>query len=173
MNTPFRQTTLRFGLLSGAVSTAMMFVTLPFIDPAKLATADLLGYTAMLLSALLVFFGVRSFRERAGSLTFGRALLVGLAITLVATVSYAAAFELMYFKLVPDFGDRFAACMVEHARAGGSSAEEVGQVAAQAQRLKRLYDHPVTNAALTFGTSFPIGLIASLLSAAILRRRTS
>ena len=37
--------------------------------------------------------------------------------------------------------------------------------------LKELYDNPLTNAALTFVQPFPIGLVASALSAAILRRR--
>ncbi len=174
MNMHMKNTALGFGLLAGAVSTVMMFVTLPFIDPAKLATADVLGYTSILLSALVVFFGVRSFRERSGGfLTFRRGLLVGLAITLISTLCYMAAFELMYFRIAPDFGERFAACMIEHARAAGGSPEEVAKVAGQARLLKRLYDHPATNAALSFATTFPVGLAVSLISAAILRRRPS
>lgn len=169
-----KKTALIFGLLSGAVSTAMMLVTLPFIEPARRSTADVLGYTSILLSALLVFFGIRSFRERAGGwVTFGRAVAVGVSITLVSTLVYVAAFELMYFRIAPDFGERFAACMIEHARADGRSAQEIQEVADQARLLKRLYDHPATNAALTFATSFPIGLIVSLMSAAILRRTQS
>jgi hypothetical protein len=127
----------------------------------------------MLLAALLVFFGVRSYREHAGDgrMTFGRGLGVGVLISAVSTLCYIVAFEVMYFQLVPDFGERFASCMVEHARADGGSAEEIQAVANQAHTLKRLYDHPATNAALTFATSFPIGLVASLLSAVILKRR--
>jgi len=37
--------------------------------------------------------------------------------------------------------------------------------------LKRLFDNPLTNAVMTFATTFPVGLVGSLLSAAILRRR--
>jgi Protein of unknown function (DUF4199) len=98
---------------------------------------------------------------------------VGVGITLVSTLCYMAAFELMYFKIAPDFGERFSACMVERARAGGRSVEEITRVAERAQLFKRLYDNPATNAALTFATSFPVGLIVSVLSAAILRRRES
>ena len=104
-------------------------------------------------------------------MTFGRGLAVGLLITLISTVCYAAAFEVMYFKLVPDFGERFSTCMVEHARAAGSTSEEVERVAGQARVLKQLYDNPATNAALTFATSFPIGLVVTLISAAILKRK--
>lgn len=169
-----RKTVLTFGLLSGAVSTVMMLVTEPFIDPAKhTTTADILGYSAMLLSAMLVFFGVRSYREHAGDgrLTFGRGVAVGLLITLVSTLCYIVAFEVMYFGIAPDFGERFSACMIERARAAGGGPQEIETVTEQARALKRLYDHPATNAALTFATSFPVGLVGSLISAAILRRR--
>jgi hypothetical protein len=168
-----KKTALTYGLLSAAVSTAMMFITVPFIRPESQGTADVLGYTSILLSALFVFFGIRSYRENAGEgrMTFGRGLAVGLIITLISTVCYAAAFEVMYFKLVPDFGERFSTCMVEHARAAGSTSEEVERVAGRAQVLKQLYDNPATNAALTFATSFPIGLVVALISAAILKRK--
>jgi hypothetical protein len=165
------RTVLTYGLVSAAASVAMMFVTLPFIEPATLATADVLGYSSILLSALLVFFGIRSYREHAGGwLAFGRGVSVGVRITLISSLLYAAAFEIMYFKIAPDFGERFSTCMVEHARTAGSSPQQIEDVAAQAALLKRLYDHPATNAALTFATSFPIGLVVSIISAAILKR---
>lgn len=110
----------------------------------------------MVVSALVVFFGIRSYREKAdgGRLTFGRGLAVGALIA-----------------LMPQFGERFSACMVERARASGASDPEIVETARQAQTLKDLYDHPVTNAALTLGTSFAIGLAAAAISAVILRRR--
>src|SRR5688500_4701476 len=116
-----KKTVLTFGLLSAAVAIAMMAVTVPFIDSDSMGTADVLGYTSMLLSALFVFFGVRSYRESAGEgrLTFGRGLAVGLLITLISTVLYAAAFEIMYFKLVPDFGETFSACLVARVSVSG------------------------------------------------------
>ncbi|MGH9322760.1 MAG: DUF4199 domain-containing protein [Vicinamibacteria bacterium] len=81
------------------------------------------------------------------------------------------AFEIVYFKLAPDFGDKFAACMVERVRASGGTPQELDETAKRAQTLKRLYDHPATNAALTFGTSFPLGAAVTAISAAILRKR--
>lgn len=168
-----KKTVLTFGLLSGAVSIALMLVTLPLIDALRHQVADVIGYTSMVASALLVFFGIRSYRERAGGgrMKFGRGLAVGALIALVAGVCYAAAFEVAYFKLMPQFGERFSACMVERARASGASDREIVETARQAQILKDLYDHPATNAALTFGTSFPVGLAAAAISAVILRKR--
>jgi Protein of unknown function (DUF4199) len=168
-----KKTVLTYGLLSGAIAIAMMAITMPFIEPDSMGTADVLGYTSILLSALLVFFGIRSYRENAGAgrMTFGRGFVVGLLITLISTTCYAAAFEIMYFKLVPDFGEKFSACMVERVRAAGGTPQEVEHVTSQARMIKQLYDNPATNAAMTFAMSFPIGLVVTLISAAILRRK--
>ena len=168
-----KKTVLTFGLISGAVSSAMMLATLPYIDSGRLGIADVLGYTSIVLSALLVFFGIRSYRETAGAgrITFGRGLAVGLLITLVSCACYVVAFEIVYFKLMPEFGDKFSACMVERVRASGGTQQAIDATTTQAQTLKQLYDNPVTNALVTFATSFPIGLAVTGISAAILRKR--
>jgi Protein of unknown function (DUF4199) len=48
------------------------------------------GYTTIALSALLVSFGVRSYRENVarGRLRFGRGFAVGILITLISSVCY-------------------------------------------------------------------------------------
>ena len=168
-----KKTVLTFGLISGAVSAGMMMATIPYINSIDLRKADVLGYTSIVLSALLVFFGVRSYRENAGGgrLTFGRGFTVGLLITLISCACLVVTFEIVYFKVVPGLGDKYAACMVERARASGASQQKLDDTARQAQTLKRLYDKPLTNAALTFVEAFPIGLIAATLSAAILRKK--
>jgi len=168
-----KKTVLTFGLISGALSIAMMLATMPLVDSLGYQKAEIVGYTTIVLSALLVFFGVRSYRENAGAgrMTFGRGFAVGVLITLISCLCYVVTFQIVYFKLVPDFGDKFAACMVERARASGASQQKIDETAKQAQTFKRLYDNPLTNAALTFAEPFPIGLVVTAVSAAILRKR--
>ena len=168
-----KKTVLTFGLLSGALSILLMLATLPLINDLRHQLADVLGYTSMVVAALVVFFGIRSYRETAGGgrIGFGRGLAVGALIAAVAGVCYAAAFQVVYFRLMPQFGERFSACMVERARAAGATDAEIVDTARQARMLKGLYDQPLTNAALTFGTSFPVGLAAAAISAVILRKR--
>ena len=164
---------LTFGLISGAIAVVLMVAGIPFINTHDFRKADVIGYASMVLSALFVFFGIRSYRENvgAGRLTFGRGLGVGLLITVIASLCTVIAFQIVYFQVVPDYGEKFSACMVERARSSGDSPHEVEAVAKQAQTLKRLYDNPLTNAGLTFAMHLPIGLAVSLISAAILRRR--
>ena len=49
-----------------------------------------IGYTTMVLSFMLVFFGIRSYRENVGegTIAFGRAFAVGILITLISSVLY-------------------------------------------------------------------------------------
>ena len=168
-----KKTVLSFGLVSAALSVTMMLATVPLLDTIGFEKTDVIGYTTIVLSALLVFFGVRSYRDNAGAgrITFRDGFTVGLLITLVSCVCSVVAFQIVYFRLTPEFGDKFAACMVERARASGASPQKIEETAKQAQMLKQLYDNPATNAALTFVQAFPIGLVASALSAAILRWR--
>ena len=84
-----KKTVLTFGLISGAMSASMMLITVPFIDAIGWKKGEILGYTGIVLSAPLVFFGVRSYRENAGGgrLTFGRGFAVGILITLISSAS--------------------------------------------------------------------------------------
>jgi hypothetical protein len=168
-----RRAVVIFGGISGALAVALAAVSVPFIESGSYRKADAFGYASIILSILLVFFGIRSHREREGGgrITFGRGLLVGVLITLVACACLIVAFELIYFWIVPDFGEKFAACMVERAQESGGTPEDVEKARTQAATFKRLYDNPWTNAAVTFATSFPVGLAAAAISAAILRKR--
>ena len=164
---------MRSGGISAAIGIASIVATLPYLESGTMKQADVFGYATIVLSALLVFFGIRSHREKegAGRLTFGRGLLVGVLITLISCACLIVAFELVYFWFVPEYGEKFAACMVERTRDSGATEAEIEKAREQAATFRRLYDNPFTNAALTFAMTFPIGLAASAVSALILKRR--
>jgi Protein of unknown function (DUF4199) len=168
-----KKTVLTFGLISGAISALIMFATLPFVDKIGFDKGEILGYTTIILSALLIFFGVRSYRENVsgGRLTFGRGVAVGILIALISSLCYVAAWEVAYFKFMPDFADKYSAHMVEHAKASGASPEKIEQATQEARQFKEMYNNPVMNVAVTFAEVFPIGLCVTLLSAAILRKK--
>ena len=52
-----RKVVLTFGLIAGAMLSAMMLVTLPFQDRIGFDNGEIIGYTTMVLSFMLVFFG--------------------------------------------------------------------------------------------------------------------
>ena len=164
---------LTFGLISGALLSAMMLATIPFIDKIGMDRGMVLGYTTMVLAFLLVFFGIRTYRETAGNgqISFGRALGVGLLIMVIATICYVVTWEIVYFNFLPDFGDNYAAYVIEKARAAGASPEEIARQTEEMKQFKTMYDNPLYNAAFTFLEPLPVGIPMSLISAAILRKR--
>jgi hypothetical protein len=168
-----KKTVLTFGLIGGAIMAAMMFATLPFVDKIGFDKGVIVGYTTMILAFMLVFFGIRSYRENVsdGHITFGRAFAVGILITLVACLCYVVAWEIIYFKFMPDFMDKYAGYVIEKARASGASQQAIDAQLQQMKSFKQMYDHPFINAAITFTEPFPIGLIVTLISAAILRKK--
>jgi hypothetical protein len=168
-----KKTVLTFGLISGAASAAMLLVTIPFADAIGFEKGEILGYTAIVLSALMVFFGVRSYRENAGGgrLTFGRGFTVGILITLITSACYVGTWEIVYYKLMPGFAEKYAAHMVQRARASGASQQKMDETERKAKQFKQMYANPAINVALTFMEVFPIGLVVTVVSAGLLRKK--
>lgn len=164
---------LTFGLISGAISALLMLATVPFIDQIGFDRGVIVGYTGMVLSFLLVFFGIRSYRENIGKgrISFGRALGVGLLIMLISCVCYVVTWEIVYFNFMPDFGEKYANYAIEKARTSGASAEQISQQVEQMKQFKAMYDIPLFNVAFTFLEPLPVGLVMTLISALILRKR--
>ncbi|SFS05471.1 Protein of unknown function [Granulicella pectinivorans] len=166
-----KKTILTFGLISGVISSAMMVGTLPFLE--KIGNAGyVIGYTSIVLSFLLVYFGIRSYRETNGEgyITFARGFGVGISITLISCIFYVVTWEIIYFKFMPHMMDQYGAGAIEKLRASGASAAAIQKQVEAAQHFREMYKNPFYNAAMTFIEPFPVGLVITLLSAAILRR---
>jgi len=168
-----KKTVLTFGLIGGAVMAVMMFATLPFVDRIGFDKGFIIGYTTMILAFMMVFFGIRSYRENIGQghISFGRAFAVGILITLLACVCYVVAWEILYFNFMPDFLDKYSAYVIEKARASGASQQAIDAQVQQMKSFKAMYANPLINAAMTFTEPFPVGLLVTLISAAILRKK--
>jgi hypothetical protein len=150
----------------------MMLMTVPFMDRIGFDRGEVVGYTAILASFLVVFFGVRSYREQNGGLlTFGRGFAVGLLIVLISCAFYVATWELIYFKLSPDFMDKWSSYAVEKLRASGAGQPAIDAKLREMANFKAMYANPFINAAITFLEPFPIGFLVALVSAGVLRRK--
>jgi hypothetical protein len=167
-----KKTVLTFGLISGVLSSAMMLTTLLFVDRVGFDRAAIVGYTGIVLSFLLVFFGVRSYREQSGgTLTFGRGFAVGILITLISCVFYVVTWQFVYFKLNRGFLDQYTAYTIKKAQSEGATDQAIAALRQQMADFKVTYDKPLYNAAYTFIEPFPVGLLITTISAAVLRKK--
>ena len=166
---------LRFGLASGAILVAMALVMMPLCMRGTIDFdhSEILGYTSMVLSFLLVFFGVRSYRDNVagGAISFGKAFQVGILITLVTCAIYVIAWEIAYFNFFPNFLDQYSAHVLAKMRSSGASDAAILETTRKMADLAKHYTNPLYNSAITFMEVFPVGLIMTLVSAAILRRK--
>lgn len=169
-----KKTILTFGAISGVVSSVLMLCTVPFIDRIGFDRGVIVGYTGITLSFLLVFFGIRSYRENIGngSISFGRAFAVGIMIALVSSVFYVITWEFVYSLMLPDFGERMANHTIEQVRASGLGPAEMAAEIEKTRNFFELYrTNPFVRAALTFIEPFPVGLLVTLISSLILKRK--
>ena len=170
-----KKTVWTFGLISGALLSGMMAATIPFQDENGFDHSLMVGYATMVLSFLLIYFGVRSYRDNVGKgrVGFGRALAVGTLIGVIASACYVATWEVMYFKFMPDFMTKYNARELEKARAEGASEAALAQKKQELDKFEKMYQNPAINAAFTFLEPLPVALVVALISAGVLSRRKS
>jgi Protein of unknown function (DUF4199) len=168
-----KKTILTFGLISGAISSLLMVAAVPLEDKIPYDKSEILGYTTIVLSFLLVFFGIRSYRDTVcgGRITFAKAFAVGLSITLISSLCYVLAWEVLYFNFLHDFMDKYGAYLIQKAKDTGASPASLQAQLQQVQKYKEMYENPFLNAAITFIEPFPVGLVMTLVFAGILRRK--
>src|SRR5256714_11677070 len=116
-----KRTVLTFGLIAGVIISVLMGGSLFFADRIGSGHSMVIGYTIMVASFLLVYFGIRSYRDNtlAGHISFGRAFACGMLITLITSVCYVATWEVLYFNFMPHFMDSYFAAEVLKAQAAG------------------------------------------------------
>jgi hypothetical protein len=170
-----RRIVLTFGLISGLILVAMLAVLMPLSMSGRIDfdLGQVIGYSSMVMAFILVFFGIRSYRENVGGgvISFGRAFAVGILITLVASTVYVVCWEIYYYTFDPQFEQKYAAFVIEKARASGASEAAIEAERVRMQQFTELYKNPLINIGITFMEVFPIGLIVTLVSAGILRRQ--
>ena len=165
---------LTFGLISGAITAGLMLANVRFTDQIGFDRGLIVGYTVLVLGFLLVFFGIRSYRENvgAGYISFGRAFKVGILISLISSLIYIVTWEIAFQNWLYDFPEKYTSYVIEKARASGASAEEIARQTNEWNGTWALYrSNFLVRAAFTFIEPFPVGLLITLISAVILRKR--
>ena len=169
-----KRTVLVFGLISGGILTASLLLATAFQDQIGFDKGAIVGYTSMVIAFLMIFFGIRAYREMLGGvISFGNGLKVGLMITAIASCCYVATWEVIYWKISPDFTEKYAAYEIKKAQESGASDAKLVAVRKEMEQFKELYKNPLVNVAFTFIEPLPVGIIMTLVAAGILRRRQS
>lgn len=167
------RTVFIFGFLAGLIVVAPMFVTWLMLTPdhRSMMTSALTGYLIMLVALSMVFVGVKRRRDRdlGGVIKFFPAFLVGLGISAVAGLMYVIGWEIIQALTHYSFASDYSNAMVDAARQKGASPEEIERLSAEMAAFRVQYANPLFRMPMTFIEIFPVGVLVSLVSAALLR----
>jgi hypothetical protein len=168
-----KKTVLTFGLISGFIISVLMGGSLLLADRIGYGHSMALGYTIMVASFLLIYFGIRSYRDNtlSGQISFGRAFACGILIALITTVCYVVMWEVLYFNFMPHFMDSYFAAQIDKVQSAGFDSATTAAKVAAIQHSQQLYQNPLINIAYTLMEPLPVGLLITLISAALLRRK--
>lgn len=165
-----------FGLISGLIVSLIMSISmLTYSKHPELemgSGAMIVGYLSMLVAFSLIYVAVKNFRDKKnnGFISFGKAFLIGLYITLIASTMYVIVWAFVYHNYMPDFMEKYTAHMLESAKATATPAE-LQEKTAEMARYKELYKSPVFFTLMTYAEILPVGLLVSLITGLILMKR--
>jgi len=173
-----KRVVLTFGLLAGAVIAALVWITAWACDRDMISFDNLefVGYASMLIALTMVFFGIKSYRDNYGNgkITFWKGMQIGLLISLIAGVLYYAG-AVSYNLANPNFQIRFMEKYTEHTvgklKEQNAPQEKIDAAIAEVELFKRLFQNPVLFFLVCMVEILPVGIIVSLKSAGLLRKR--
>ena len=147
---------LTFGLISGSIIMILMLFTLPDMmeemSQEDMVKGMLIGYSTMIIALSVIFVGVKSYRDKHnnGNITFGKAFQIGLYISLIACAMYGLGWEIYIMK----------------------ENMNIQELIQSGQGYPEWYNITILRFLFTMCTEMlPVGLLISLISAAILRKK--
>jgi len=168
-----------YGLIAGSVVSILMLISINYIShvdgKVDFSTSLLIGYASMLIAFSLVYVGIRNYRDKynGGVISFGKAFKIGIMIVLIASTIYVVAWLIDYFFFIPDFMEKFSAQELDKLKASGASQIEIDKQTKEMADFARMYKNPLFNAMVTYAEILPVGLIVTLTSSLILKRKAA
>jgi hypothetical protein len=130
-----------------------------------------IGYLTMLIALSAVFVAIKRHRDMdlGGVIRFWPAFGLGLGISVVAGILYVLAWEATVAVTQMDFAGDYARFLIEEQKAKGVSGDDLAKFTAEMERFKIEYANPVFRLPMVFAEIFPVGVLVSPVSAALLR----
>jgi uncharacterized protein DUF4199 len=171
-----RKVVITYGLISGAIISVLLGLSMYLWSKGiiNFDNGEYFGYGSMLVALSMVFFGIKSFRDNQNSRSIGfwKGAQVGILISLLASFVYAAGWE-AYMQTNPEnnFIDQYTEHYIGKLKEKGTPQEEIDKTVTEMASMKEMYKNPVIRFGMTLMEILPVGIIVTLVSAAILRKK--
>ncbi|MBT1704787.1 DUF4199 domain-containing protein [Chryseosolibacter indicus] len=163
------------GVIAGSIVSIMLLISTPLLKNGVIDfdSGMLIGYASMVLAMSMIFVGIKTYRDhyKSGVITFLQGFKIGILIALVAAVIYATTWEFYYNLAASDFTEFYTQHYLDKMKSEGASEAELSQALKEMENFNATYKNPVLRFAITLTEILPVGLIITLISAAVLRKR--
>jgi len=167
-----RKIVLVYGAIAGLLMDAMFLISFSMMD--KGTHSELFGYATMIIVLSLIFFGIKSFRDKHsnGAITYWRGFGVGISIAAIASLFYAGGWEVYYNTtdaketFIPSYTEQ----VLKKMQSEGKPQEVIDKKREEMKALAEMYKNPFIRFGMTLAEIFPVGLAITLISAGILRK---
>jgi len=164
------------GFIAGLISVTWGVASEALVgDSLSLNTKLFLGYATMILAFSLIFVGIKNYRDtyHNGQITFGKALGIGLLITLIASTVYVVIWLIDFSYFASDYGEKYQAQAVAEMKASGVSAAEIKKQTAETAEMMETYKSSFPfRLMFTYLEIAPVGIIMSLIAALVLKNKS-
>jgi len=171
------RTTLIFGLAAGFLLACLEWIIYPlcYRGYITLDNSSYIGFAGMLIAFSMIYFGIRSYRDTQGGVTFWKAVQIGLLITLIGALLHAAGWHIYNF-INPDFKDFFIQKFTEYKTSSMTAATDQAAIDAvkhEIEIMRTIYENPLVDLVFSMLMIAPAGIVITLISAFLLRSKTS
>jgi len=169
-----KNTVLRYGLRSALSIIILFLVSSLLLQGLDFTTQEIYGYVSIIVSLSFVFLAIKHFRDQKnnGLLSFKEGVIIGILITLFASITFGF-YNLIYVEYInPDFMTEYYNYSIEQV-SKTLSGEELQTKLKQMAEEKELFAKPIMNFSMMFLTVFMIGFIISLISSFILSKKNN
>jgi len=166
------KTILTYGTAAGLiVGVPLTVLTLSMDGHHMMQWGMLVGYGLMLLAFTTIFVAIKSRRDGpcGGVIGFWPAFGMGIGIAFVAGLFYVLAWEIGQALSGGDFARTYSDAIIAQQRAAGASAEALARSTAEMAEFRKSYANPLFRLPMTFIEIFPVGVLVSVVAAALLR----
>lgn len=165
------------GIIGGLIVTAMILISMTWLKKGhgSLEWGMVYGYASMIICFSFIFVGVKTYRDKYnnGTVSFGKAFLIGLYITLIASTFYVITWLLCMKFFVPGFAEDYGKHMVQKLVDSGAPAAEIAKTKQEMAEFSEMYKSPVNKVLFSYIEILPIGLLITLIASLILKRKTA
>jgi len=174
-----KRNSIVFGSIAGIIVSTFMAISMAVMS---CGSADMdggtgsmiIGFSAMIVAFSFIFVGIKNYRDKqnGGAITFGKAFLLGLLISLVASTIYVITWGVEFHFFIPDFIDKYSAMQIKQLQESGISGAALDDAIKNIESTEYNYKNNIFFFAMyTYMEILPVGIIVTLISSIILRKK--